>query len=64
MNRVYEIIQDTIIQSLEDGPWLPDDFTITIDDESFKELAGSLKFTSSGKRVSENIKSSLQNTGV
>lgn len=56
MNFVYEAIEDAIISSLESGPWLPDQFELTVDDAAFQLLIKSLKVTATGKPVSPDVK--------
>ena len=56
MNWVYDAIQDATIASLEAGPWLPDQFELTIDDEAFQLLIKSLKVVSTGKPVAPTVK--------
>ena len=56
MNWIYDTIEDAIISSLEKGPWLPDQFELTIEDVAFQHLIKSLKVTSTGKPVSSAVK--------
>lgn len=56
MNWVYEAIQEAIIASLEQGPWLPEEFEICLDDPSFQVLISGLKVVATGKPVPSTIK--------
>jgi len=64
MNWIYESIQDAIIASLEEGPWLPDEFELTIEDVAFRHLIKSLKVTATGKPVpADSVRVTLQIQG-
>lgn len=58
MNPIYEAIQDAVISSLEtdESVWLPDEFTVTIDDAAFQVLLKGLVYTQSGKRLEQTVK--------
>lgn len=51
MNWVFQEIQTSIQESLADNPWLPWEFTLTIDDTAFIALIGCMKYTKTGQRV-------------
>jgi hypothetical protein len=56
MNWVYDAIEDAIISSLENGPWLPDRFELTIENAAFLQLIKSLKVTATGLPVASTVK--------
>lgn len=56
MNWVYDIVQDTIISSLETGPWLPGHFELTIQDEAFRVLIEGLVVAGTDEKVSPKVK--------
>jgi len=56
VNWVYEIIQDVIVSSLETGPWLPDQFELTIQDRAFKILLKGLVVAGTSKKLDPKLK--------
>lgn len=48
---IYDIIEDTVIESLEGGPWLPLRFSVVIDNIAFRAFANTLKVSSTGLRI-------------
>ena len=58
VNPIYAAIEDAVISSLEtdNGVFLPDDFTVTIDDPAFQVLLKGLVFTNTQKPVPPTLK--------
>lgn len=58
MNPIYEAIQDAVISSLETDQaiWLPDEFTVTIEDAAFQILLKGLVYTQTGKKLEPTLK--------
>jgi len=56
MNEVYEAIEDAIIASLEEGPWLPYEFELTLEDAPFQELLKGLVMAGTSKKVDPKLK--------
>ena len=58
MNPIYDAIQDSVISTLEtdQGIWLPDEFTVTIEDAAFVILLKGLVSTETGKPMAPTLK--------
>ena len=56
MSKIYAIIQDVVISSLEKGDLLPPEFTLELEDEHFTALLKTLVVGGTKTPVDQNLK--------